>query len=315
MSRFSTAPIERPEAEVLELRQRISALKKKLNAVILAHNYQRPEVQDVGDFVGDSLELSRKATEVKAEVIVFCGVDFMAESAAILNPDKKVLLAESSSCCPMAAMIDAPDLVEWKKRYPGAAVVCYVNTTAAVKAESDICCTSANAVKIVESLPQPDVLFVPDTNLGQYVSKFTKKKIILYPGFCITHQRLNEKQVLQARALHPEGVVLVHPECRPEVIAVADAALSTSQMTRYARESQAKMFLIGTEEGLLYRLRNENPDKTFLLISPSLICPNMKRTTLDTVVKTMEDQRNVITVSEDIRLRAKRALDRMLAVR
>ncbi|MDP2720004.1 MAG: quinolinate synthase NadA [Dehalococcoidia bacterium] len=315
MRQHSPGVIERPEKELLELRQRVQELKRKLNAVVVAHNYQRIEVQDVADFVGDSLELSRKATEVDADVIVFCGVDFMAESAAILNPLKTVLLAESSACCPMAEMIDADDLKEWKGRYPDAAVVCYVNTSAAVKAGSDICCTSANAVKIVESVKNKEILFVPDKNLGSYVSRYTSKKMILYPGYCIVHHRLNAKQVLQARELFPGATVLVHPECRPEVIDQADAALSTSQMIQYAREKPGKIFLIGTEEGLLYRLRQENPGKTFVLISNALICPNMKRTTLETVVRTMEERRNIITIPEEVRLKAKRALDGMLAIR
>lgn len=315
MPQPSPAVVERPKAELLGLQQKTKELKAKLNAVILAHNYQRPEVQDVADFVGDSLELSRKATEVDVKVIVFCGVDFMAESAAILNPDKTVLLSESMACCPMAQMIEAVDLMEWKSRYPNAGVVCYVNTSAAVKAESDICCTSANTVKIVESLPQEEILFVPDQNLAAYTATRTSKKIIPYPGYCIVHHRLNARQVLQAKALHPEAVVLVHPECRSEVIAVADAALSTSQIIRYAKESSARTFLIGTEEGILHRLRKDNPDKAFFLVSTSLICPNMKRTTLDIVVRTMEERRNVVVVPEDIRLRAKRALDRMLAVK
>ncbi len=305
---------ERPREEFLELQERVYELKRKLKAVIVSHNYQRPEIQIVADFVGDSLELSRKATEVDAEVIVFCGVDFMAESAAILNPNKTVLLAESSACCPMAAMIDAHDLREWKARYPNAEVVCYVNTSAAVKAESDICCTSANAVKVVESLTNKEILFVPDQNLGEYVSTKTGKQMIFYPGHCIVHHRLNARQVLYAKALYPYATILVHPECRPEVITRADAALSTSQMIRYVRESPAKVFLIGTEEGILHRLRQENTDKTFLLISTSLICPNMKRTTLDIVIKTMEECRNIITVPEEVRLKAKRALDRMLSV-
>ncbi len=309
-----SAPIERSREELAGLEERVRTLKKKLNAVIVSHNYQRPEVQDVADFVGDSLELSRKATEMDAETIVFCGVDFMAESAAILNPGKTVLLAESTSCCPMAAMIDRQDLLEWKARYALAAVVCYVNTTAEVKAESDICCTSANALKVVESLSAAQVLFVPDQNLGQFVQSKTKKEMVLYPGYCITHHRLNARQVLQAKAMHPGAAVMVHPECRPEVVALADVALSTSQMVRYAREITAKTILVGTEEGLLYRLRRENPEKAFYLISSSLVCPNMKRTNLDNLVQTMEERRNVVTVPEDIRLRAKRALDRMLAL-
>jgi len=301
--------------EIARLQAKILELKKKLKAVIVAHNYQRPEVQDIADFVGDSLELSRKAKEVvDANEIIFCGVHFMAETAAILNPTRPVLLAEGTAGCPMADMIDAADLREWKEKYPRAGVVCYINTTAAVKAECDICCTSANAVKIVESLPNEEILFVPDQNLGHYVSTKTKKKMILYPGFCITHKRLQAAQVRQARGSHPEAVVLVHPECTPEVIAQADAVMSTSQMIKYARESPAQSFLIGTEEGLLHRLKLENPTKTFYLMCNALVCPNMKRTTLDRVLKTMEEQRNRIIIPEDIRLKALRAVERMLAV-
>jgi len=297
-----------------ELRERILRLKKDMNAVIMAHNYQRAEVQDLADFVGDSLELARKATELDVEVLVFCAVHFMAESAAILNPTRTVLLAESTAGCPMADMIDADDLREWKQRYPKAAVVCYVNSSAAVKAESDICCTSANALKVVESVPNDEILFIPDQNLGHYVSTLTKKRIVLYPGYCITHHRLSAGQVIKAKQAHPDAVVLVHPECTAEVIAHADVVLSTSQMSRYVEQSPAKTFLIGTEEGLLHRLKKDNPDKTFYVISPSLICPNMKRTTPEILAETMELRRNVITVPEEIRVKAKSALDKMLAV-
>lgn len=300
--------------ELAQLRDRALALKRQLNAVIVAHNYQRPEIQDIADFIGDSLELARRSAETSAEVIVFCGVHFMAETAAILNPGRTVLLAESSAGCPMADMIDVDDLLEWKHKYPQAGVVCYVNTTAAVKAECDICCTSANAVKVVDSMPQDEILFVPDQNLAHFVSTRTKKRIIAYPGFCITHQRLNPEQVRLARELHPGAPVLVHPECSPEVVALADAALSTSQMARYVRESPALTFLIGTEQGLIYRMQKENPNKTFYVLASGLICPNMKRTTLDKMVRTMEERRNVVTVPEEIRLKAKRAVDRMLAI-
>jgi len=300
--------------EIAELGARILELKKKLNAVIVSHNYQRPEVQDIADFVGDSLELARKCAEIQAEVIVFCGVHFMAENAAILNPRSIVLLAEATAGCPMADMIDVEDLMEWKRRYPKAAVVCYVNSSAAVKAESDICCTSANGLKVVQSLPQEEVLFIPDQHLGHYISTKTEKRIILYPGYCITHRRLNLEQVRRAKELHPEAKVIVHPECVAEVVALADAVLSTSQMIRYAKQSEDKVFLIGTEEGLLHRLRKENPEKTFYLLSPGLVCPNMKRTRLETVLKTMEEMRNIITIPEEVRVKAKRALDRMLAV-
>ena len=299
---------------ITELRERILALKRRLNAVIVAHNYQRPEVQDVADFVGDSLELARRTRDVEADVIVFCGVHFMAENSAILNPTRTVLLAEGSAGCPMADMIDVDDLREWRQRYPQAAIVCYVNSTAAVKAESDVCCTSANAVKVMESLPHEEILFIPDQHLGHYVSTKTSKRIIPYPGFCITHVRLTAKQVIRAKELHPQAPVVVHPECTAEVIALADAVLSTSQMVRYATESPAQTLLIGTEEGLLHRLRKENPAKAFYLISNSMFCPNMKRTKLETVLKTMELGRNAIRIPEEIRLKALGALERMLAI-
>jgi len=305
----------RAQAEDLQaLRSRILELKTELDAVILAHNYQWGEVQDVADFVGDSLELSRRATTVQAKVIVFCGVHFMAESAAILNPDKTVLLPEPTAGCPMADMIDAPTLREWKARYPDAAVVCYVNSSAEVKAESDICCTSANAVGVVEALPHKRILFVPDQNLGHFVASQVRKEMVLYPGYCPTHRRVKPSDVEQARRLYPEAEVLVHPECDPEVVALADAALSTSQMLRHVASSQARSFLLGTEAGILHRLTLHHPDKTFMVLSRALLCPNMKKTRLESVVRAMETRQTVITVAEDIRLKAKRALDRMLEV-
>jgi len=307
-------PLVATREDTAYLQERIRELRRQLNAVIVAHNYQRPEVQDVADFVGDSLELARKCAQTDAGVIVFCGVNFMAENAAIVNPTREVLLAEATAACPMAEMIDPEDVREWRWRYPRAGVACYVNTTAAVKAESDICCTSANAVKVVESLPQEEVIFVPDRNLAHFVAQRTKKGIIPYPGFCITHRRLIPEQVCRAKELHPEARVVVHPECLPEVQAMADAILSTSQMVRYCRESEATTFLIGTEEGLLHRLRKENPGKTFYLISPGLICPNMKKTRLETVLRTMELRRNVVVVPEATRVRALQALERMLAI-
>jgi len=296
------------------LREKIAELKKGLRAVIVAHNYQRPEVQDIADFVGDSLELSRQCAEVDAQAIVFCGVRFMAETAAILNPDRTVLLSESSAGCPLADMINADELRKWKQRYPKASVVCYINSSAEIKAESDVCCTSANGVRIVDSVPSDDILFVPDQNLGHYVSTQTKKHIILYPGFCYVHHRLKPEQVRLAKKLHPDAQVLVHPECRPEVIALADAALSTSQMLGYAKTSSHQSFIIGTEEGLLHRLRQENPEKSFYLVTPHQICTDMKKTTLQTVAQTMELRQNIVTVPETIRVKAKEAVDRMLAI-
>lgn len=296
------------------LEGRISELKKELNAVIVAHNYQRPEVQDIADITGDSLELARECTKVDCETIVFCGVRFMAESAAILNPDRTVLLCEESAGCPLADMITVRDLREWQQRYPRAAVVCYINSSAAVKAESDFCCTSANAIKLIESIPDGEVLFVPDQYLGQYTSTKTDKRLILYPGYCPVHRRLKAEHIIRAKELYPDAAVIVHPECVPEVIALADAALSTSQMLRYARESPAKSFLIGTEIGLLHRMQKENPEKDFHLLSMGLICPDMKKTRLESVVEAMAERRNVVTVPEEVRVKAKLALDRMLAV-
>jgi len=308
--------VERPAEELASLRSQIFELKSHMQAVIVAHNYQHPEVQDIADFVGDSLELARKSTQLEARAIIFCGVHFMAETAAILNPDKSVYLAHGTAGCPMADMIDARELRVWKSRYPSAAVVCYINTTAEVKAESDICCTSANAVRIVESLPRDEVLFVPDENLGRFVAARTTKKVMFhyYPGYCVTHARLNAEQVRLAKSLHPEAPVVVHPECKPEVAALADAVLSTSQMLRFCKDSPARSFLIGTEMGLIHRLRKEAPDKEFFLISNGLICPNMKKTTLDSVLDTMRSKKNLVSVPEETRTKAKRAVDRMLEI-
>jgi len=297
-----------------QVEERIAELKKELNAVIVAHNYQLPEVQDIADFVGDSLELARKCVSIKAEIIVFCGVRFMAEMAAILNPASTVLLSHPGAGCPLADMIDIETLRQWKLRYPEAAVVAYVNTTAAIKAESYVCCTSANGAEIVNAIPNEEILFIPNQNLGHYVSTKTDKKMILYPGFCHTHARITAKEVKLAKQRYPQAKVLVHPECRPEVIARADAALSTSQMLRYAAQSNDKAFLIGTEEGVLHPLRKQNPDKEFYVIGDSFICPDMKKTTLETVVATMQTRSNVVTVSEEIKTRAKQAIDRMLAI-
>ncbi|MBA7477609.1 Quinolinate synthase A [subsurface metagenome] len=297
-----------------QLKEKIAGLKKELRAIIVAHNYQRPEIQDLADFVGDSLELSRKCTEVDAETIVFCGVRFMAETAAILNPERTVLLSESSAGCPLADMISIDELREWKQKYPRAAVICYVNSLTEVKAESDICCTSANGVKVVESVENDNILFIPDQNLGHFVSTQTKKNIILYPGFCYVHHHVSPEQVKQAKRLHPEAQVLVHPECRPEVIALADAALSTSQMLRHARASSHNSFIIGAEEGMLHNLRKMNPDKLFYPLTNDQICVDMKKTTLQTLAQAMELKQNIVTVPEEIRVKAKRAVDRMLAI-
>jgi len=302
------------KANSKQLKEKIARLKEELKAVIVAHNYQRAEVQDIADFVGDSLELSRHCTEVDAQTIVFCGVRFMAETAATLNPDRLVLLSEGSAGCPPADMITVDELREWKQRYPKAAVVCYINSSAEIKAESALCCTSANGVEIVNSVANDDILFIPDQNLGHYVSTQTKKNIILYPGFCYVHHRLKPEQVKLAKRHHLDAQVLIHPECQPEVVALADATLSTSLMLRYVKASSHNSFIIGTEEGLLHRLRQENPDKSFYLISNSQICTDMKKTTLEKVAQTMQLRQNIVTVPEAIRVKAKQAVDRMLAI-
>ena len=309
------AVLERHQVIEIEAKaRRIQELKRSLDAVILAHNYQRPEVQDVADFVGDSLELARQAVGLECRHIVFCGVDFMAETAAVVNPHRTVLLPEPTARCPMAAMIDVELLQEWKARYPNAAVVCYVNSSAAVKAQSDICCTSANAVRVVESLPQDEILMVPDENLGHYVATRTSKRVILFPGYCATHHRVKAKDVLAARAAHPEALVLAHPECTREVLAQADAVLSTSQMLRYVATSPAGAFIIATEQAIIHRMQKMNPDKRFYSVGNDLICPNMKKTTLDSVIRSMELRRHVVNADPQVRDGAMRAIMRMLDI-
>ncbi len=292
----------------------ILRLKKQKDAIILVHNYQRPEVQDIADFLGDSLELSQKAAQIQADVIVFCGVHFMAETAYIINPKRTVLLPEPESGCPMADMITAGDLVTKKKELPGATVVCYVNSTAAVKAESDICCTSANAVKVVQSIKAGEILFVPDEYLGQWVSDKTGKQMHLWPGFCPTHMKILAEDIVREKQLHPDALALVHPECRTETKAVADEVMSTGGMIRFARESKAKEFIIGTETGIIYRLQKENPEKTFYPASDKAVCPNMKRITLEKVLWALQEMEHKITVPEDIRIKALSAVQRMLAI-
>jgi quinolinate synthase len=303
------------ESDNSEIIEKILRLKKERNAVILAHNYQRAEVQDIGDFVGDSLELSRKAAEQKdADVIVFCGVHFMAETAYILSPQKTVLLPDAGAGCPMANMITAEGLVKKKQEVPGAHVVCYVNSSAAVKAESEICCTSANAVEVVKSIGIGEIIFVPDQYLGQWVSSKLNRPMILWPGYCPTHMKIQPEDILKQKENYPEAIALAHPECRPEVHAVADQVLSTGGMLRFVRQSPAKVFIIGTETGILHRLEKENPGKTFIPALDKAVCPNMKKITLEKVLWSLEDMKPVIKVPEDIRVRAKLALERMLAI-
>ena len=297
-----------------ELIKEILDLKTRRGAVILAHNYQLGEIQDIADFVGDSLELSQRAAETGASVIVFCGVHFMAETASILCPDKVVLLPDMNAGCPMADMITPDRLREKKKEHPRAAVVCYINSSAEVKAESDICCTSANAVGIVESLDAQEILFVPDQYLGLYVSARTGKEMILWPGFCPTHVRITPERMEELRQEYPQAKIVVHPECRPEVIAIADEVLSTGGMLRYARREGVREMIVGTEVGIIHRLRKENPGKRFIPVSEQAICPNMKLITLEKVLWSLEEMNPEVKVAERIRLGAKAAVDRMLRI-
>jgi quinolinate synthase len=297
-----------------ELVEQIQSFKKQKNAVLLVHNYQRSEIHDIADFMGDSLELSQKAAATDADVIVFCGVHFMAETAAILCPDRTVLLPDIDAGCPMADMITADALREKKEELPDAAVVCYVNSSADVKAESDICCTSANAVRVVDALDDEEILFVPDQYLGHYVSTKTDKKIHLWPGYCPTHARIQPEDITRLKKEHPDAKALVHPECRPEVIELADAVLSTSGMCRYAQETDAREIIVGTESGIIYRMQKENPDKTFIPISDKAICPDMKKITLEKVLWSLREMSPQVTVPEPVRVRAKRAVDWMLEI-
>lgn len=295
-----------------DLAARIARLKAERGAVILAHNYQRGEVQDVADFTGDSLELSRLAVKTDARVIVFCGVYFMAESACILNPEKTVLLPVREAGCPLADMLDAGQLREWKAAHPGRPVVTYINSSAEVKAESDICCTSANAADVVESLDADEVLFGPDMNLGAWVQAQTEKRLILWKGYCATHAWVRPEEVLEAKREHPGALVMAHPECGPAITAHADRVCSTSGMLAYARTSPAREFIVLTEAGILHRMTRDNPGKRFYLGSKRLICPNMKLTTLASIAESLERMRHEVRVEEGVRACAARALTRML---
>ena len=298
-----------------ELVQEIKELRKKRNAVILAHNYQRDEIQEIADYHGDSLGLARAAVKTKADVIIFCGVQFMAESAAILNPDKKVLLPAKEAGCPLADMITAEKLRGKKKEFPDAAVVCYVNSSAEVKAESDISCTSSNAIEVVRSLGEKRIIFVPDKNLGRFVqSQVPEKEVLLWEGFCPTHIRLTEEDVKNAKELHPNAEFIAHPECNPEVLKMADHICSTGGMFKYAKSSKAKDFIVGTESGMLYGLRKENTDKKFCIPTTHLICANMKLTTLGWVANSLKNLVYEVKVPEDIARKAKKTLERMLNI-
>ena len=301
--------------ELGPLGQKIRELKKRRNAVILAHNYQLPEVQDIADFRGDSLELSRIAAKTDAEVIVFCGVYFMAETAAILSPQKKVIMPDINAGCPMANMLKADELRKLKKEHPDAVVLGYVNTSAEVKAELDYCCTSTNAIAVVNALrDRKEIIFVPDKYLADFVARKTGRKMIIWDGFCPTHIKILPEDVKREKKFHPFAKVMVHPECLPQVVNMADAVVSTSQMAKFAKESEATEFIVGTEIGLVYRLKKDNPKKEFYPASERAVCPNMKRTTEEKIISALEEMREEVRVPENIRVRAKKSIDRMLEI-
>jgi len=302
----------------MNLTDKIVKLKQEKKAVILAHNYQRPEIQDIADYIGDSIELSRKAMQEKeAEIIVFCAVDFMAESAAILNPTKKVLLPTLGARCPMAQMLTDEEIKRAKTQHPNAPVVLYVNTLASAKAQCDVCCTSANAVEVINSFDAETILFGPDRNLAEYVAEKTGKTLIPIPeyGFCPTHLLFQPEDVTVLKLQHPNAVVMVHPECSSEMRRVADFVGSTSKMCRYASESKAKEFIVGTEEGILHRLRKENPDKKFYVAYGDAVCPNMKLTTLDRLYASLKEEKYVVKVPENTARKARKSLERMFQVK
>lgn len=295
-----------------KLVEEINRLKKEKQAVILAHNYQPDEIQDLADFVGDSLELSRKAAEVEAELIVFCGVHFMAETAKILAPGKKVLLPDLQARCPMADMVRGDDLRWMKQQHPGTKVVAYVNTTAEVKAETDVCCTSANAVKVVSSLPDTEIIFVPDRNLAYYVSQKTGKKLHIWDGYCPIHEAIKPKDIEKMKKRHPGAEVWAHPECRPDVLPLVDRVLSTGQMIREARNSQAGEIIVATEVGILHRLRKENPDKKFYPAREKAVCKNMKRINLKKVYQALLLEEPEVVVEPGLADRAREAINQMV---
>lgn len=291
----------------------INKLKKERNAIILAHNYQMSEVQELADFVGDSLALSQEATKIQADTIVFCGVHFMAESACILAPDKTVLLPAANAGCPMADMAQPHQVLEWREKYPKAAIVAYVNSSAAVKALSDYCCTSANAVTLAKNIPEKEIIFLPDQNLAQFVAtQIPEKKFHFWPGYCVTHNQITPEEVLAAKQKYPHAKVLIHPECRRKVTELANFVGSTSQIISYVRESSDEEFIVGTEMGIIHALSLENPNKKFRLLSPALVCPNMKQTTIPKILDALKTMSPVITVDPDTRGKAALALDRML---
>jgi quinolinate synthase len=293
---------------------KINELKDKHNVIILAHNYQLPEIQDIADYLGDSLDLAKTATKTDAENIIFCGVDFMAQSAKILNPDKNVIHPDIGAECPMANTVNLKKLLKLKKENPDAEIVSYINTTAETKAISDVCCTSANGSKVVKSLSSKKIIFVPDKNLGAYIKRNVKdKELIIWPGFCPTHHRIRKEDILKLKKIHPNSEILVHPECRPEIIDISDYALSTNGMINHAKKSNSNEFIIGTEKELCYRLKNEIPNKNFYEIKTA-ICPDMKKITFDKVLNSLETLEPKIEIAEKLMKKAKIPLQRMMEI-
>lgn len=296
------------------INEEIKKLKKEKDALILVHNYQIPEVQDLADFLGDSLDLAKKATNTDAKNIIFCGVDFMAESAKILNPDKKVILPDISATCPMAHMVDVAGLDKLKKNHPTAKVVSYINTTAEIKTHADICCTSSNGKKIVNTISSDEIIFIPDKNLGSYIqTQVPEKEMVIWPGFCSTHDNISKKDIFKLKSKHLDAEVLVHPECRLDVIDIADHALSTNGMVNHVKKSSKREFIIGTEKDICYRLKNENPNKKFYPIE-SAICSNMKKITAEKVLESLRKLEPTIKLSDKIMEGAKKPLQKMMDV-
>jgi len=296
----------------MDIEKKIKDLAREKNAIILAHNYQNPEIQDVADITGDSLELAQKAADNDADIIVFCGVHFMAESASILSPDKKVILPVKEAGCPMADMAEAEDLGEMKKEYPEAKVVTYINSTAAIKAISDVVCTSSNAQKIVDRINGEQIIFLPDKNLANYVQRFTKKEIIPWKGFCPTHENFTLQQLKKVKSDNPDAVVIVHPECRPDVVDDADHVFSTGGMVKFVSETKEKKVIVGTEKGMIHKLRSVNPDIEYIAAAETFICPNMKKITLEILYSSILNEETIITVDKEISEKSRLALDKML---
>ncbi|MFH1664741.1 MAG: quinolinate synthase NadA [Candidatus Omnitrophota bacterium] len=297
------------------LTRKILYLKKKTGALIVAHNYQRDEIQEIADITGDSYALAREVTKAREKLVVFCGVKFMAESAHILNPGKTILLPVEEAGCPLADMVTVEKLKKKKEEYPEAAVVCYVNSTAAVKAESDICCTSSNAVQVVKSLREEKVIFVPDKNLGRYIrERVPEKELILWDGYCVVHMRLTREEVVKTREMYPKAEFIAHPECRKEVLDMADYIGSTAGMLQYVKNSGKKEFIVGTEVGIIYRMKRENPEKRFYVPTDQFICANMKLTTLGWLARSLEKMVYKVEVPEKAADKARKTLERMLAV-